>query len=181
MVALGLCASVLATDEKKTPVTDGEAKVTRDQVDGPFRFGGKVTRITGRVKVLDAHTLRLEDGTELELNGGIDAPDLEQKGKIGDSFYPCGKEAAAFLEKLIGDEKVTCYDAEPGKDGRLHGTFFVGEKSLEIEMLRNGWAISHHSGMEGWEMIARENKRGLFRGTFIAPERWRKGERLKGE
>ena len=31
------------------------------------------------------------------------------------------------------------------------------------------------------EIIARENKRGLWRGQFIAPKRWRKGERLPGE
>ena len=48
-------------------------------------------------------------------------------------------------------------------------------------MVRNGWAIAHHSGITAWEIIARENKRGLWRGKFIVPERWRKGERLPGE
>ena len=48
-------------------------------------------------------------------------------------------------------------------------------------VVRNGWAFSHHSGMDAWEIIARENKRGLWRGKFIVPERWRKGERLPGE
>jgi len=45
-------------------------------------------------------------------------------------------------------------------------------------MVRNRWAISHHRGMDTWEIIARENKRGLWRGQFVLPERWRKGERL---
>jgi endonuclease YncB( thermonuclease family) len=35
--------------------------------------------------------------------------------------------------------------------------------------------------MEPWEVIARENKRGMWRGKFVGPERWRKGERLPGE
>jgi hypothetical protein len=35
--------------------------------------------------------------------------------------------------------------------------------------------------MDAWEIIARENKRGLWRGKFTVPERWRKGERLAGE
>jgi endonuclease YncB( thermonuclease family) len=100
------------------------------------------------------------------LNGAIDAPELEQKGLIGDSSYPCGKEAAEFLSKLIGNKKVTS---------------FVGETNLDIEMVRNGWAISHHRGMDTWEIIARENKRGLWRGQFVLPERWRKGERLPSE
>src|SRR5262249_35092884 len=141
------------------------------------------TRITGKVKVLDAHTLLFEDGTEVDLKGGIDAPELEQKGLIGDSFYPCGKDAAEFLGKLIGDKTVTCF-ANPehvqGKKVRV-ATGFVGETNLDIEMVRNGWAISNHRGMDTWEIIARESKRGLWRGKFIVPHRWRKGERLQGE
>jgi hypothetical protein len=35
--------------------------------------------------------------------------------------------------------------------------------------------------MDGWAMIAEENHRGIWRGKFIEPERWRKGERLPGE
>jgi endonuclease YncB( thermonuclease family) len=155
--------------------------VVREEVEGEFRYpGSKALKITGKVRVLDAHTLRFEDGTEVELNGGMDAPDLAQKALIGESFYSCGKDAAEFLKSLIGDQKVTCH-VEGRRGERVHGACFVGETCLEIELVRNGWAISHHTGMEGWEMIARENKRGLFRGKFVAPERWRKGKRLPGE
>jgi endonuclease YncB( thermonuclease family) len=141
------------------------------------------TRITGKVKVLNAHTLVFEDGTEVDLNGGIDAPELEQKALIGDSFYPCGKEAAEFLRKLIGDRAVACFATPEHVEGEKVrvATGFVGETNLDIEMVRNGWAISHHRGMDTWEIIARENKRGLWRGKFVVPERWRKGERLPGE
>jgi hypothetical protein len=31
------------------------------------------------------------------------------------------------------------------------------------------------------EIMARENKRGLWRGQFVLPSKWRKGERLAGE
>jgi hypothetical protein len=41
--------------------------------------------------------------------------------------------------------------------------------------------MAHHTGMASWESIARENKRGIWRGEFILPEKWRKGERLPGE
>jgi endonuclease YncB( thermonuclease family) len=142
--------------------------------------GSRVIKISGRVKVLDAHTLRYEDGTELELNGGMDAPDLGQFASMGDALYPWGKEAAEFLGKLVGDRIVTCY-MEGRRGAKFWGACFVGETSLEIEMVRNGWAISHHTAMDGWQMIASENKRGIWRGKFIEPERWRKGERLPGE
>ena len=181
LVALVFCTTVSWPDEKKRQAAEGRSKVVREEIEGPFYVpGSKATKITGKVKVIDAHTLRLADGTELELNGGMDAPDLKQMGLIGESFYPCGKEAAEFLAKLIGDQEVTCFLRNRGGE-KLHATCFVGEKCLDIEMVRNGWALSHHSGMVPWELIARENKRGLWRGKFVMPENWRKGERLKGE
>jgi endonuclease YncB( thermonuclease family) len=141
------------------------------------------TRITGKVRVLSAHTLIYDDGTEVDLEGGMQAPDLEQKGLIGGAFYPCGKEAAEFLEALIGDRPVTCIvhrDHIAGNKMRI-ASAFVGETNLNVEMIRNGWAISHHSGMDPWEIIARENQRGLWRGKFVVPEKWRNGERLPEE
>jgi hypothetical protein len=162
------------------------AKLVKEQVRGGVVFPAEKRtwlRITGKVKVLNAHTLLFEDGTEVDLNGGIDAPELEQQGMIGDSLYPCGKDAAEFLRKLIADQTVKCFagpEHVEGKKVRI-ASGFVGETNLNIEMVRNGWAFSHHSGMDPWEIIARENKRGLWRGQFVVPERWRKGERLPGE
>jgi endonuclease YncB( thermonuclease family) len=103
---------------------------------------------------------------------------------IGESFYPWGEEAADFLRKLIGDQTVTFYAFGDGGDSgakRLRGRCFVGETSLGIELVRNGWALSAHSQMTPYEIIARENKRGVWRGKFIAPQRWHKGDRLPGE
>jgi endonuclease YncB( thermonuclease family) len=159
----------------KPAETQGQSTVIRDRVNG-------LERITGKVKVLNAHTLVFEDGTEVELNGGMDAPELDQKGLHvgGGAFYPCGKEAAEFLRKMIGDQKVACF-VFGRKGNKVRGDCFVEETHLEIEMVRNGWALAHHEGMEAWQAIAREKKRGLRRGEFVAPERWRKGERLPGE
>jgi endonuclease YncB( thermonuclease family) len=160
------------------------ANVVREQVQGQWRFQGeKLLRIQGPVKVLDAHTLLFEDGTKVNINGGMDAPDLGQQGLIDDALYPCGKEAAAFLTKLIGDRPVTCYSDGAPIDAKQIGLAdaFVGETNLAVEMVRNGWAMAHHSGMAAWEVIARDNTRGLWRGTFVFPEKWRKGERLPKE
>jgi endonuclease YncB( thermonuclease family) len=142
--------------------------------------GDRLVKITGLVQVLDAHTLRYADGTELELNGGMDAPDLEQAASMNGALYPWGTEAADFLRKLIGDRPVTCY-LEGSRGAKLRGACFVGETSLEIEMVRNGWAVSHHTALDGWSNIASENRRGIWRGEFIAPENWQKGDRLPGE
>jgi endonuclease YncB( thermonuclease family) len=142
--------------------------------------GTRVIKISGKVKVIDAHTLRYEDCTELELNGGMDAPDLDQAALMGDTLYPWGKKAAEFLGILVGGRVVTCY-VEGQRGAKLHGACFVEETLLEIEMVRNGWAVSHHTALDGWSMIAREKQRGIWQGKFIPPEDWRKGKRLPGE
>jgi Staphylococcal nuclease homologue len=184
LVAFVLCANVSSPDDKRPQSGEDKPTVVKDHVIAQWRYPkGEVLRITGKVTVLDANTLVFGDGTKVDAGGGMDAPDLEQKGLIGDSFYPCGKEAAEVLKKLIGNRTVTflaAKDQDP-KDKRMRGHCMVEETSLEIEMVRNGWAIAHHSGNAAWEIIARENKRGLWRGKFVVPERWRKGERLQGE
>jgi hypothetical protein len=186
-----LVARILGDLPKILPKNDQgkerDTKVVKEQVRGGIVFPAEKrmwTRITGKVKVLNAYTLMFADGTEVCLSGAIDAPELEQKGLIGESFYPCGREAAEFLKKLIGDQTVTFFGDRRGEERvgkNPAGSCFVGDTNLEIEMVRNGWAFSHHSGMDAWEIIARESKRGLWRGRFVVPNRWRKGERLAGE
>jgi endonuclease YncB( thermonuclease family) len=166
-VALAACSAVRADDPPK---------VVRERISGACRFpGDEYLRIRGIPRVIDAHTLAFDDGTVVELNGGMDAPDLEQFGLIGDVLYPCGREAAEFLQKLIGDRTVVCY-VENEDSAKPRADCYIGETRVETEMVRNAWAVSDHSGTESWEIIARENKRGLWRGTFVEMGKWRKGK-----
>jgi endonuclease YncB( thermonuclease family) len=116
----------------------------------------------------------------------MDAPDLAQKGRIGGELYPAGEQAAEFLRKLVADKPVTSYVGDDVGDWAKQRKFvkvdaFLGETCLNHEMIRNGWAMAHHTGTAPWEAIAREHKRGIWRGEFVLPEKWRKGERLPGE
>jgi endonuclease YncB( thermonuclease family) len=177
---MSVVLAVIAPGQESAPLnSEGPSKVAHERVKCS---NGTYTRITGRVKVLNTHTLRFVDGTEVDLRYDADALEPEQKGLIGETLYPCGKEASEFLAKMIGDKPVAFFidgNVVPGKTP--HGKAFVGEMHLQLEMVRNGWMVSAHSGMDIWEIIARENKRGLWRGEFVPPKRWRKGERLPGE
>jgi hypothetical protein len=174
------------SDDKMRQPEEAKGATVKDEVRGGIAFRPEKRtwiRISGKVKVLAAHTLVYEDGSEVCLDGMMEAPELQQKGLIDGKFYPCGKDAAEFLRKLIGDRSVTCIVHRDNFEGKKMrgGSAFVGETCLNIEMVRNGWAISDHEGMDGFEILARENKRGLWRGTFVVPGRWRTGDRLPGE
>lgn len=168
----------LGPDKPKLPRTLvlGESRMTDDYL----------VRIAGKAQVVDAHTLRLEDGTEVDLQGMLDAPELGQQGVIDDKWYSAGREAAEFVEALIGDQPVLCLIPTERPDWGTEMKFreahvFVGDRCINAELVLHGWAMAHHSGMAAYEAIARENKRGLWRGKFVNPDRWRKGERLPGE
>jgi len=169
VLGLGLSLGVAGQDGKE-PV--------KGNVKGSIHHGGgKHTwdRIIAKAKVVDAHTLQLEDGSRIPLH--LVAPDLNQQGVIDGKLYPCGKEAAEFLRKLIGDRTVACYYVV----GQEKWMAYVGDTSVTHEMIINGWSLAHHSSLHPAEIIARENKRGLWRGEFIDPDEWRKGKRLPAE
>src|SRR5262249_20227787 len=159
--------------EKQVLSDEGTPKVESPRPKEPVRTdtikGGiahspeNYLRITGRPKVIDGNTIAIEDGVEIDISGGMDAPPLEQMGLIGDQFYPCGKEAAGFLERLIGDNTVTCYvntkhGIGEGRDNRMRGLCLVGEARLDEAMIVNGWAVADHSSTVGLELIAREHR-----------------------
>ena len=153
-------------------------RVTRDVVPGSIHHGGgdsKWKRVIGMVRVIDATTLEFSDGSRVELD--MTAPHPDQKALLHNSFYPCGQEAADFLRKLIGEQSVMCIQNDDG--GPWMG--FVGDTSIERAMIVNGWALADHSSLQPDEIIAREHRRGLWRGKFINPAEWNEGKRLPGE
>src|SRR6266545_2069537 len=89
LAASGPARDVLAQKSDDTP------KVVKDTVKGGIAHSPEdYVRITGKPKVIDGNTIAFDDGVEIDISAGMDAPPLEQKGLIGDKFYPCGKEAA---------------------------------------------------------------------------------------
>jgi endonuclease YncB( thermonuclease family) len=176
VLALGFSLSVAGQAGKQARPVDG--KPVKDEVKGSILHGGgKHTweRITGRARVVDARTLEFDDGTRVPLH--LAAPDLDQQGLIDGKLYPCGKEAAEFLRKLIGDRPAACYYVA----GQEKWLAYVGDTNVTHEMIVNGWALAHHSSLHAAEIIARENKRGLWRGEFVSPDDWRAGKRLPAE
>jgi quercetin dioxygenase-like cupin family protein/endonuclease YncB( thermonuclease family) len=153
--------------------------VVKDRVKGSIghdRGKAEWNRLTGRVKVLDARTLEFADGTRVAL--GLDAPEPGQQGLIDGQLYACDQEAADFLRKLIADQPVMCIR---DLDDDVCIGCYAGDLNIKHAMVINGWALANHSSLHPAEIIARENKRGLWRGQFVTPSQWRAGKRLPRE
>lgn len=134
--------------------------------------------------VRDGDTLQLGEVT-YRLDG-VDAPELDQIC-IDDHADPwsCGIDAREQLTKLIGGREVHCDDLGPDKLFRKRrvGVCTVdGEgASLNQQLAGSGLAISVEPALK---VHARDDaakaaadKRGLWKGCFVAPQEFRMGKK----
>lgn len=131
----------------------------------------------GNAAVIDGDSLRV-DGREIRL-GGIDAPEARQtcRDESGGP-WPCGREATAALKRLTSGAQVHCSGNIIDDYGRLVARCTAGTLDLSGEMVRLGFAVSDLE--QGFvyaaeQRQARDAKRGIWRGTFDPPHKWRAG------
>ena len=131
-------------------------------------------------RVVNGDTLKV-DGRTIRL-WGIDAPELVQACERDGRSYACGHEAAAYLRTLLTSVtvaaalEVACAPRTNDRYGRPVALCRLGDMDLGAEMVRAGWALAfaqHGRDYAAQEDEARENRRGLWEGTFEAPWEWR--------
>ena len=109
---------------------------------------------------------------------GIDTPEKKQICYKNSKEYYCGKEATVALKNKIGRKKVTCKVKDRlDKYSRYIGICFIGKVNLNKWMVRNGYAVAYRRYSRDYiedENYAKKNKLGLWSGSFIHPEKWRK-------
>ncbi len=134
----------------------------------------------------------VRDGGSLDLAGvtyrldGVDAPAFDQLciDDHADS-WTCGVEARDQLAKLIGGREVHCEDlgADATYKKRHVGLCTVeGETvSLNQSIVRQGFALDLEPSAKGRfkddETGAKDNRRGLWKGCFVAPHEFRGGRK----
>ena len=149
-ILLLVVVAIFLTQNRELPGVEGAGKV-----------------IDGRTMVIKAQRVRLF---------GIDAPELKQNCTHRGKPWPCGREAAGFLAKLVGDRRVTC--KQMGRaDGYMLGVCSLEGQVINREMVAAGWALA--SGTESDQFIALERAaqkeaKGIWRGQFTPPWEWRK-------
>ena len=134
--------------------------------------------------VRDGSTLQLADVT-YRLDG-IDAPEFDQMciDEHADA-WACGVEARDQLANLIGSRQVRCdEDLGCGTYKKRHiGICTVEGETVSLNQLlvRQGFALNFEPYARGRfkedEAGAKDNRRGLWKGCFVAPQEFRRGQK----
>ena len=134
--------------------------------------------IIGVPRIVDGDTIHI-DKIKYRLHG-IDAPEMKQLCKINEKSYKCGVKSKEYLVSLIGDKQVRCVHKDVDRYKRIVAECFVNNINLNKEIVKGGWALVYTDYSKDYvtdEEFARENKLGIWKGTFILPKKWRKKNR----
>lgn len=128
----------------------------------------------------------INDGDSLTLGTvrvrlrGIDAPEYTQTCTRDGADYACGRMARQALATLIGRGKVDCSGWQTDRYGRLLGDCKAGDADLNRAQVEAGWAVAY-GGFEREEAAARSARRGIWAGSFVQPQEWRRTHRAEPE
>jgi endonuclease YncB( thermonuclease family) len=132
----------------------------------------------------DASTIQL--GTAIYRLDGIDAPPVDQLCIDAHAeSWSCGAEARDQLAKLVGGREVRCDDLGPDpvyKKRHLGVCKIEGDTiSLSQLLVQQGFALNVEASATGRfetdEARAKEDRQGLWKGCFAAPEDYRRGKK----
>ena len=141
--------------------------------------------IIGKANVTDGDTIKIND-QKIRLFG-IDAPETKQFCKeVYLSFlifnfkrdYKCGEKSTNALKKKIKDKKIRCL-IQDKKDRykRNIGICYLKRQDINSWLVKNGYAIAYRRYSKKYiidEQYAEDNKLGIWQGTFMEPEKWRR-------
>ena len=139
-------------------------------------FNVGADEISGVPRITDGDTIKILN-KRIRFHG-IDTPEKEQNCVKNSKEYRCGQEATNALKKKINGKLVTCKVQDKlDRYKRYIGVCFLGDIDLNKWMVRNGYAISYRRYSTKYnndEIYAKINKLGIWSGSFIQPEKWRK-------
>ena len=141
--------------------------------------------ITGKARVTDGDTIKINN-QKIRLFG-IDAPETKQFCKeVYLSFlifnfkrdYKCGEKSTNALKKKIQGKNIRCL-VQNNKDRyrRNIGICYLKKQDINSWLVKNGYAIAYRRYSKKYindEQYAEENKLGIWQGTFMKPEKWRR-------
>jgi endonuclease YncB( thermonuclease family) len=132
-------------------------------------------RLSLRATAIDGDSLAAGD-LRLRLHA-IDAPELSQTCNRDGRPYPCGEEARRAMARILGNGMLACEALDIDRYGRriARCTNAAGQ-DIAAALVAQGWAIAYRRFGEDYvtqEDEARRHRRGLWTGSFEAPEQHR--------
>lgn len=169
IIFLGIfCATIFST-------TQAQSQSANFHVKSHLQFNKK---FSGKVHVIDGDSIKVGD-KEIRLFG-LDAPEYSQTCfDAQNKEYNCGKISLEFLENFIGAKFVNCVYAEMDKYNRFLSKCYLGEVSVNENIVKNGMAVVYNFSesdekMTALEKAAKEQKLGIWKGAFQLPKEYRK-------
>ena len=135
--------------------------------------------LAGRARVIDGDTIEVASA-RIRLFG-VDAPESAQRCLAGSSRWSCGEQATRALAGRIDGRSVACEERDRDRYGRIVAVCRHSGQDVNAWLVREGWAIAYRRYSTAYldeEASARRAKRGVWRGEFVPPWDWRRGERL---
>jgi endonuclease YncB( thermonuclease family) len=193
--ASGLIAGPHVTAARSTPIGRGapcalrvmamcDGRISIAIVIAVIAFLGSASapaanELTGMARVIDGDTIAL--GQQYIRLEGIDAPETDQmclnaEGKS----WTCGVAARDSLSSHIAGRIISCIARGEDHYGRMLAICSAGGEDLNAFMVREGLALDYVIYSREYiraEDTAREQRRGMWAGAFIAPWDWRHRDR----
>ncbi|WP_118858343.1 thermonuclease family protein [Sphingomonas mesophila] len=126
------------------------------------------------------------DGDSLTVAGqrvrlfGIDAPEFDQACTRAGKNWSCGREAADQLSKLVTGRQVRCAPTGVDDFGRTLARCSTAGIDVNTTMVALGYAVAfrrYSTDYVSAEEAARNNRRGMWAGTFEMPSQVRSAAR----
>ena len=142
------------------------------------------SEISGVAKIIDGDTISINN-KKLRLEG-IDAPEMRQTCKLQylkfsffafNKTYFCGVKSKEKLIKKINNESIACKITSKDRYKRYLATCYKKKTNINKWMVRNGHAVAYLRYSKEYlrdENYAKKKGLGIWRGSFIQPEKWRK-------
>ena len=138
--------------------------------------------VAGRARVIDGDTIEVQSA-RIRLYG-IDAPESAQRCREGNRRWSCGEQATRALAGRIHGRSVACEARDQDRYGRIVAVCRHDGRDVNAWMVDQGWAMAYRRYSTAYvdqEAAAKRARRGLWRGDFVRPWDWRRGNRLKSD
>lgn len=133
--------------------------------------------LRGRADFVDGDTLHL--GQAKVRLFGIDAPELDQTCTLASGKeWACGQWAFEQVKALYQGVRLTCEVVDIDRYERLVAICASGTDEVNATLVARGIALAYRSYSTRYvaaETSARDGATGLWVGSFVAPEDYRKG------